>query len=219
MEWVARQPLTPSLYDDRPAMAGDLAHHRPIVDRYPLPLSSPFRRVPCRRQTEELTAIIATQVDIADVGAERGHDVLDNGHADRFRIERAGQRLRQFLEPPRSLLAASALCDVAIRLEHVASTSVDNDLVPRLDNEAPPVFARVLRFDLGNALLLELAQQPLQLFAMRGKEQFVTEPANGLIGRVAVHALGAFVPIGNRSVPLPGEHGVVCLVQKPRLAP
>src|SRR5918995_2968007 len=112
---VARQPLAPRLDDDRHAMASDLADHRSIVHRHPLPASPLLWRVPRCRQTDELAAVIAAEVDIADVGAERGHDVLDNGDPDCLWIERAGERRRQLLEPLRSLLAAASLGDVAIR--------------------------------------------------------------------------------------------------------
>src|SRR5215210_5541316 len=121
---VAREPLAPVLDDDRHALTSDLTDHRSIVQRRPLPASSLLRRMPRGRQADELKTIITAEVDIADVRAERWHDVLDNGAADRFWIERAGQRRRQLLKPPRSLLAAASLRDVAIRLEHEAPPGV-----------------------------------------------------------------------------------------------
>src|SRR5215207_954281 len=183
---VARQPLVPGLEDDRLALAGDLADDRSIVHRHPLPASPLLRRMPRGCQADEITAIITAEVDIAEVGAECRHDVLDDGDADGLRIERAGQRRCQLLELSRSLLAAPSLCDVAVRLEDVASTSIDHHLMPRLDDQALPILPRVLRFDLGDAVLLELLQQSRQTFATRGEEQFVTDAANGLIGGVAV---------------------------------
>src|SRR5215213_8851385 len=121
MVWVACQPLAPGLHEDWNATASDLADHRLSVDRHPLPESPLLRRMPRRRQTDELATIIAAEVDIADYGAKRGDHVLDDGQADRLWIERASQRGRELLEPPCSLFAAVPLGDVTIRLEHVAA--------------------------------------------------------------------------------------------------
>ena len=118
--------------------------------------------MPGRRQADELIGINIAQIDIADVGAERGYDMLDNDDPDCLWIERASERRRQLLEPSRSLFAAVALGDVAIRLHHVAATRVDDDLMPRLDNQPPLVFAGVCRFDLGDTVLREPLHQPRQ---------------------------------------------------------
>src|SRR5688500_9918070 len=55
--WIARQSLPPGLDDDRLSPARDLADHGPIVEWHPLPASALLRRMPGRRETDQLTAI------------------------------------------------------------------------------------------------------------------------------------------------------------------